>query len=122
MEKTILYFEKAGPENTDKLLSVAKERIKELGIRDVVVATTHGRTAIKAQEAEHSRGGEMGWRRSDQLVGRTRGDRIVVFTGGPELIGRLVSIRITGATALTLFGDVVPAVAASAGESLPIVA
>lgn len=51
MEKTILYFEKAGPENTDKLLSVAKERIKELGIRDVVVATTHSGTAIKAQEA-----------------------------------------------------------------------
>ena len=87
-----------------------------------VLAEGYSKAAIKAQEAEHSRGGEMGWRRSDQLVGRTRGDRIVVFTGGPELIGRLVSIRITGATALTLFGDVVPAVAASAGESLPIVA
>jgi hypothetical protein len=51
MEKTTLYFEKTGPENTGKLLSAAKERLQVLGIKDVVVATTHGGTAIKAQEA-----------------------------------------------------------------------
>jgi len=51
MEKTTIYFEKTGPENTDKLLSAAKMRAEELGIKDIVVATTHGSTAIKAQEA-----------------------------------------------------------------------
>lgn len=51
MEKTTIYFEKTGPENTDKLLSAAKMRAEELGINDIVVATTHGSTAIKAQEA-----------------------------------------------------------------------
>jgi hypothetical protein len=51
LEKTILYFEKTGPENTGKLLAAAKERLQDLGIKDVVVATTHGGTAIKALEA-----------------------------------------------------------------------
>ena len=50
MEKTTIYFEKTGPENTEILLSAAKKRAEELGIRDIVVATTHGSTAVKAQE------------------------------------------------------------------------
>jgi hypothetical protein len=51
MKKTTLYFEKTGPENTEILLSAAKMRAEELGIKDIVVATTHGSTAIQAQEA-----------------------------------------------------------------------
>ena len=56
MEKKILYFEKTGPENTDKLLQLAKERADELGISDLVVATTHGGTALRALEAFASLG------------------------------------------------------------------
>jgi len=70
-----------------------------------VLVEGNSKAALKAQEAEQSRGAEVGWRRSDQLVGRTRGDQIVVFAGGAELIGRLIHVRLTGATALTLFGD-----------------
>lgn len=51
MEKRILYFEKAGPENTAQTISAAMERAEELGIRDLVVATTHGSTSITAREA-----------------------------------------------------------------------
>ena len=50
MEKTIVYFEKGGVENTGSTLEAAVKRAKELGIRDVVVASTHGGTAIKAAE------------------------------------------------------------------------
>lgn len=50
MRKDIIYFEKAGLQNTDVLLTIAKERAEELGIKDVVVATTHGGTAVKVQE------------------------------------------------------------------------
>ena len=50
MRKDIIYFEKAGPQNTDVLLAIAKERAEELGIKDVVVATTHGGTAVKVRE------------------------------------------------------------------------
>ncbi len=69
-----------------------------------VLVEGYSKAAIKAQEAEHTRGEELTWRRSDQLVGRTRGDRIVVFSGGSEQIGRSVRVRITAATALTLHG------------------
>ena len=50
MEKTILYCDSTGAENTELVLAAAKKRAKELKIRDVVVATTHGETAIRAKE------------------------------------------------------------------------
>ena len=39
-----------------------------------------------------------------QLVGRTRGDHIVVFDAPKSAVGQYLDIQITGATALTLFG------------------
>jgi hypothetical protein len=50
MEKSILYFETAGEENTEATLRAARERATQLGIKDVVVATTHGETAIRARD------------------------------------------------------------------------
>ncbi len=49
MEKTILYCNEPG-NNTELVLAAAKKRAKELKIRDVVVASTHGGTAIRAKE------------------------------------------------------------------------
>jgi len=42
-----------------------------------------------------------------QLTGRTRTDHIVVFEGSERLIGQFVQVAIEGATAFTLFGNVV---------------
>jgi tRNA A37 methylthiotransferase MiaB len=39
-----------------------------------------------------------------QLVGRTRGDQIVVFEGESNLAGKLIDVEVTGARGLTLFG------------------
>lgn len=39
-----IYFNKPGPKNTTSLLEAAAARMKELGIRKVVMATTTGRT------------------------------------------------------------------------------
>jgi hypothetical protein len=50
LEKTILYCDSTGRGNTELVLAAAKKRAMELNIRDVVVATTHGGTAIKAKE------------------------------------------------------------------------
>jgi len=50
MKKSITYFEKAGSENTDKTIKLAYERALELNIRDIVVASTHGGTALKVAE------------------------------------------------------------------------
>ena len=51
MEKTILYFEKPGEANTDATLAIARARAEALGIRQVVVASTHGFSAKRAQAA-----------------------------------------------------------------------
>jgi len=48
VEIKAIYFGKGGAANTDKTLEVARERAKQLGIKDVVVASTHGGTALKA--------------------------------------------------------------------------
>jgi tRNA-2-methylthio-N6-dimethylallyladenosine synthase len=70
-----------------------------------VLVEGFSKAALKAQEAEQSRGDNVSWKRSDQLTGRTRGDEIVVFTGDESLIGQLVNVKVTAATALTLHGE-----------------
>ena len=50
MDKKIRYFLKPGSQNTDATLEAARERARELGIRDIVVASTYGDTAFKAAE------------------------------------------------------------------------
>jgi len=49
-EKPTTYFEAIGEANTDKTLEVAKKRAEELGIKDIVVASTRGGTGVKAVE------------------------------------------------------------------------
>jgi hypothetical protein len=51
VKKDVTYFEKAGPRNTNETIKLVKERALELGIRDIVVASTHGGTALKVAEA-----------------------------------------------------------------------
>lgn len=47
-EKKILYFDEVGEKNTDETLKAAKARAEELGIKDIVVASTRGMTGVKA--------------------------------------------------------------------------
>ena len=49
MEAQTLYFETPGKANTDATLRAARKRAEELGIGQVVVASTHGYTAKRAQ-------------------------------------------------------------------------
>ncbi len=50
MKKSILYFEKKGSINTEETIRLAYERAIELNIRDIVVSSIHGGTALKANE------------------------------------------------------------------------
>jgi hypothetical protein len=50
MQKNILYFEQPGKANTDATLGAARARAEELGIRQVVIASSHGSTALRARE------------------------------------------------------------------------
>jgi len=48
--RKITYFERCGRRNTEETLRLAKERADELGVRDVVVASTTGETGVKTCE------------------------------------------------------------------------
>jgi len=50
VEKRITYFEVPGSQNTDTVLQLAKKRAEELGIRDIVVASTSGETGLRAAQ------------------------------------------------------------------------
>jgi hypothetical protein len=51
MELRTLVFEEGGKRNTEATLQIAKERAHALGIKQVVVASSHGYTAREAQRA-----------------------------------------------------------------------
>jgi len=46
-------------------------------------------------------------RDAGKLIGRTPGDRIVVIETAPDLVGRIVRVRIADSTPLTLFGALI---------------
>ena len=50
MESKIVYFEDIGPENTDATFELVLERLKALGIKKLVLASTTGAAAKKAME------------------------------------------------------------------------
>ena len=51
IEVQSVYFLEEGSANTEKTLAVARKRAEELGIKSVVVASTSGRTGLKAVKA-----------------------------------------------------------------------
>lgn len=50
-DKFIRYFDEPGPQNTEALIKVVEERIRETEIEHVVVASDSGRTALKVAKA-----------------------------------------------------------------------
>jgi len=53
MESKTVYFANPGSENTEAVLRIARQRAEELGIKNIVVASTRGDTAVKAMDAFH---------------------------------------------------------------------
>ena len=51
MELKTVYFEKPGSENTEVVLRITRQRAEELGIKNIVVASTRGDTAVRAMDA-----------------------------------------------------------------------
>ncbi|MBA7710674.1 hypothetical protein ES703_119619 [subsurface metagenome] len=51
MESKIVYFENPGSENTEAVFRIARQRAEELGINNILVASTTGDTAVRAMEA-----------------------------------------------------------------------
>jgi hypothetical protein len=59
MESTITYFEEPGRKNTLTTLEIAKKRALELGIKKVLVASSHGYTAFEAAKIFQGTGIEV---------------------------------------------------------------
>lgn len=51
IKKSILYYSERGEGNTEQTLQEAKQRAEELGLTNIVVASTRGNTALQALEA-----------------------------------------------------------------------
>ncbi len=50
MERKVIYFEKAGAENTSACLQVAKQAIDDYGYKHIVIASTTGETGLLFSE------------------------------------------------------------------------
>jgi hypothetical protein len=55
----IVYFDRPGPENTDEVMAVVRGRVAGGDIQHVAVATTSGRTALRAAEIIDSPGAHI---------------------------------------------------------------
>ena len=84
----------------------AKEMVGQTFELMVEGESKHAAKAYPASNVTLGRGFERAME-SDavQMVGRTRGDQIVVFDGTPDLAGKLVHAVVTRARGLTLFGE-----------------
>lgn len=50
MEKKTVYFKEAGSQNTEALLKLVREYAEREGVKDIVVASTSGRTGVRASK------------------------------------------------------------------------
>ena len=85
---------------------------RELIGRRVEVLVEGESKLVSRRESASANGVELGWENpnpatnSVQLVGRTRGDQIVVFDGEPSMKGQLIDLQIASVKSLTLFGRI----------------
>jgi hypothetical protein len=97
VEIKTLVFQKAGKQNTDATLQIAKERALALGIKQIVVASSHGYTARQAHAVFASEGIAViavsichgfkseGWDMSAEEKAQLQKLGVTVHTGGHAL-------------------------------------
>jgi tRNA-2-methylthio-N6-dimethylallyladenosine synthase len=89
---------------TDDIPSdVKKERLKIVQALQQQISLKKNRSRIGAIEEILIEGPSK--LRNGQVMGRTRSNRIVNVTGVEQFVGRLVPVRIAGATATSLIGE-----------------
>ena len=86
----------------DVPLPVKKERLQRLiDLQESISREKNESMVGTVQEVLVEGRGRKG---GNQLVGRTRGDKVVAFDGEPNMVGKMVTVRITEAWPHTLFG------------------
>ncbi len=108
--------EDAKRRRNNQLLAVQQEASsqfnRQLIGRQVEVLVEGESKLVSRRESAAASGVELGWEKRGgaaviertQMVGRTRGDQVVVFDGDQTLKGRILTLHITDARNLTLFG------------------
>ena len=125
MEKSIIYFDNVGKENTNELITATVKRTEELGIKHVVIASTSGETTIKLAQAlkgkdvkivsvTHQYGLREGgkWEMDDSNLKTLEDMGVVVTTQSHMFSGveRAISKRIGGASRIDAISDTLRAV------------
>jgi len=118
MIKNICYFESPGPENTEELLKLVKERSDELNIKDIVVASVSGETAFKLSNilpdanivciTHHAGFKEKGKLELDpKIEEKLKKKGIMVYAGSHALsgVGRGISNRFGGVTPVEIMAE-----------------
>ncbi len=82
-------------------------------IGKTVQVLVEGESKLVGKPAYPSSGVELGWEKraaaavtQTQMMGRTRGDQVVVFAGSTSLVGEMIDVSIVDAKSLTLFGKI----------------
>jgi hypothetical protein len=107
--REVIFFSEKGEDNTDVTLEAARKRAKELGIKEVVVASTRGKVAKKAVEVfkefdlvivtwvtGYRKSGEQVFDEESAELVKKHGGKVVtaahVFTGG---VGKAIQDKFT---------------------------
>ena len=134
MENKIVYFKNPGNENTDQTFQLSKERAKQLGIKTIIVASTTGRTAIKAAEffkdvklviVRHSTGfrDPNAQEFSEESLKILQGKNIPVVTAAHAFGGLTRSMRqgeIASAPQTYIIGDIVQSTLRLFGQGMKV--
>jgi len=105
----------------NQLLAVQQEVCADINrqlIGKRVEVMVEGESKLVSRRESNKNGIELGWEKrkeattQTQMVGRTRGDQIVVFTGEMSLKGQILELDIIDAQSMTLFGQLQTAASA----------
>ncbi len=106
MQTRTLYFESKGEHNTAATLEIARQRLSELGIKQVVVASSHGATAIRAAAAFLPLGAKViavsinyGWQKEGWVM--TPAERAAVEAAGVQVFTSIHALGDDLGTAFT---------------------
>jgi tRNA-2-methylthio-N6-dimethylallyladenosine synthase len=109
--------EEAKRRRNNELLAVQQEICEQFNrqmIGRTVEVLVEGQSKLVSRRETNGGGNvQLGWeKRGDsmqrtQMVGRTRGDQVVVFDASPELKGAILELEVVDAKSLTLFGRLI---------------
>ena len=106
----VVYFAKPGPGNTEETLTLAEERARALGIKDVVIASYTGSTGAMASEIFKGSnlivvGGVFGFEEPNK-IGMTQANRATIEANGGKVLFTGHAFGMLGRAVKSRFGAI----------------